>query len=220
MKEFEWLDLSRKIFPGMPVYPGDPEVKKETVFSIQKDGFNLASWTLPMHAGTHMDAPCHFLENGEDVSTIGLDKCVGKANKISVTSEDGLLKTEMIETAFARLSEKTTRLLIDCQWEKTDQSPTFFSEFPGFEPSLIGFLEKNHIVLFGSDLPSIKYYPENQSQAHIDFLSKELVIVESLINLSKLPDTFHLICLPLRLSKGDGSMIRAVAHWTKGVKKN
>ena len=37
-------------------------------FELKKDGFKLYWWRIIEHAGTHMDAPIHFSENGATVA--------------------------------------------------------------------------------------------------------------------------------------------------------
>jgi kynurenine formamidase len=77
----------------------------------------------------------------------------------------------------------------------------------GFNLKGIGFdaFSVDHI---GS---AAKVTPENLPYHYI-FLEKEILLIENLTNLDKLPDhPFTFQCLPLYLEKVDGSPIRAVA---------
>jgi len=71
-----WIDLSRPLHEGMPVYPGDPPFER----AVQEDGSCRTS-TLRMsaHCGTHIDAPAHYLSDGATVDQIGLDVLCGDA---------------------------------------------------------------------------------------------------------------------------------------------
>jgi arylformamidase len=215
MKETRWIDLSRTISSETPVYPGDPQVVMKSGPSVDKEGFNLTTLTTGMHVGTHLDAPLHFIKDGADASEIPLSKVIGFANRIRVAPKDGILTTTAIEKAYEAIFEKTDKLLIDCGWQKEEGKPEFFTAFPGFEPDLAHFLKGKKIVLLGTDMPSVKYGTSDQKGAHLSLLHEKIVIVESLINLGKLEETFFLSCLPIKLQGMDGSVIRAVASKTK-----
>ena len=58
------VDLTHTMSPDFPTFLGAPGIRMEKEFDFKKDGFNLYWWRLNEHAGTHMDAPIHFSENG------------------------------------------------------------------------------------------------------------------------------------------------------------
>ena len=75
-----WIDISTPIANGMPHYPGDPEVRVESVCSIAKgDEYNLTAFSMCAHTGTHIDAPLHYFADGEPVDSIPLDDLIGPA---------------------------------------------------------------------------------------------------------------------------------------------
>jgi kynurenine formamidase len=45
---------------GMPIYPGDPEIRLRTLFTVEEDGFRLKLMRIGEHSGTHWGSPCHF----------------------------------------------------------------------------------------------------------------------------------------------------------------
>jgi len=55
----ETFDLTHRLEPGMPVYPGDPPVAREPWATHETDGYRVARLSLGTHAGTHLDAPAH-----------------------------------------------------------------------------------------------------------------------------------------------------------------
>ena len=59
-------DISVGVSPDIPVWPGDPPVKLERVKSIE-DGeeANVSQLQSGVHVGTHIDAPIHFVEGGQ-----------------------------------------------------------------------------------------------------------------------------------------------------------
>src|SRR5947209_2960494 len=60
--------------PGFATYEG-PTIKWIKRVAFDKVGGQYISSTL--HVGTHLDAPRHFITNGQDIGSIPLDKLVG-----------------------------------------------------------------------------------------------------------------------------------------------
>ncbi|GAC1300007.1 MAG: hypothetical protein NVSMB27_40280 [Ktedonobacteraceae bacterium] len=63
-------------------------------------------------------------------------------------------------------------------------------------------IEKGNIAIF--DFGHIQY-----------FLPNGIFIIEGLYGLSKVPSTFYLIALPLKIKSGSGSPLRPVALFNK-----
>ena len=53
-----------------PTFFGVPGIEMQKQFDFKKDGFNLNWWRIIEHAGTHLDAPIHFSENGATAEKI------------------------------------------------------------------------------------------------------------------------------------------------------
>ena len=70
-------DISQEVF-SCAVYPGDPQPEKQTLYSTAAgDLYNLTSFAMCAHNGTHVDAPFHFLHHGKTVEQIDLSVFVG-----------------------------------------------------------------------------------------------------------------------------------------------
>ena len=83
-------DISQEIF-SCQVYPGDPVPKKEILSLIEKgDLYNLTSFSMCAHNGTHIDAPYHFLKDGKTVDDICLEAFVGMAY---VAEQQGIISS-------------------------------------------------------------------------------------------------------------------------------
>lgn len=70
------VDLTHALGPEFPTFFGKPQLSIEQNFTFAKDGFNLNTWTLVEHTGTHLDAPIHFSKDGADAASIELDRLV------------------------------------------------------------------------------------------------------------------------------------------------
>jgi arylformamidase len=64
---------------SLPLYDGMRGVSAEQNTTIDTVGYNTTNLRLYSHAGTHMDAPLHFLEGGGTIDQIPLDKLIGPA---------------------------------------------------------------------------------------------------------------------------------------------
>jgi arylformamidase len=60
------IDVTKKIYNSMGVYPGDPETIISKLKSIEK-GYDLSKVEMSLHAGTHIDAPAHYIKGGKTI---------------------------------------------------------------------------------------------------------------------------------------------------------
>ncbi|MDP2997331.1 MAG: Dna2/Cas4 domain-containing protein, partial [Bryobacterales bacterium] len=49
-----WIDISTPIRNGMPHWPGDPDVRVESIASIESGGCNVTAVSMCAHTGTHI----------------------------------------------------------------------------------------------------------------------------------------------------------------------
>ena len=65
------VELGYPIFAGMPVYPGLPQVEVTPRERIQNgDPWNGSILSIYLHAGTHADAPWHYLDDAFGIDQI------------------------------------------------------------------------------------------------------------------------------------------------------
>src|SRR5215216_6574365 len=81
-----WIDISVPIASGMVHWPGDPEITVTKLAEIAKGAVcNVSHLSLSAHTGTHMDAPLHFLANGETMDNLPFEATVGPARVIEIS---------------------------------------------------------------------------------------------------------------------------------------
>jgi arylformamidase len=74
------IDITLTVYPNLPVWPGDPAIEIQQVSFMDKgDVCNVSTLKMGVHAGTHVDAPHHFLNDGQTVEKLNLDVLVGDA---------------------------------------------------------------------------------------------------------------------------------------------
>ena len=79
-----WFDLSVPLRTGMPVYPGDPEVRIASALTVEADGANVLSLGLASHSGTHADAPLHVGDGWAALDELPLSLFGGVAEIVDV----------------------------------------------------------------------------------------------------------------------------------------
>lgn len=78
------LPLSMRTTPST-VYPGHPSVDISSHATVARDGYTVHSVHFGTHAGTHIDAPSHFVEGGRSIDQIGLEELRGRALIVDLT---------------------------------------------------------------------------------------------------------------------------------------
>ena len=77
-------DISRDALTT-PVFEGDPPTEVRQLQSIDEmDVCNLTAVSMTTHAGTHIDAPLHFWEDGQSIDMLRLNTFYGKCTVIAV----------------------------------------------------------------------------------------------------------------------------------------
>lgn len=205
------IDLS------LPLYDGMRGVKLEPATTTATTGYNTTTMHLYSHAGTHMDAPLHFLDGGGTIDQVPLSKCIGPALVVDLSyKEPNSLITVADLGAFAGRIEAGSRLLLRTDWDRYADRPEFRTDMPRISAELAQWLAERPIALLGVQTPSVaSLRPENKAElveVHQILLKAEIVIVEGLANLSELRrEVVTLIALPLKVTGCDGSPARPVA---------
>ena len=67
----QWIDVSVPLHDAMVHWPGDPPVRIERIHDMEHgDGNNVSVISMGSHTGTHVDAPLHFVQQGQGVDEI------------------------------------------------------------------------------------------------------------------------------------------------------
>lgn len=101
----EIIDVSVPVRSGMPVYPGDPEVRLERV----SDAPAVSRLDLGVHTGTHVDAPLHFIEGAASTEQLPLDVLVGPCEVV----EGGGAAERLLIKGASELDGAAAQALVD-----------------------------------------------------------------------------------------------------------
>lgn len=201
------FDITRTINPQIAVWPGDTPFSAAVIADMAEgSSINLTTLTLSSHTGTHVDAPYHFINDDLTIEKVSLAAYLGPATVVTVQRQAGpLMPADFPELAW----DKVERLLVHsvASARPHEEFPT---EFVYPSPELADFMAAHHIVLFGSDAPSMDDMHSQTLPGHKALRRNRIAILEGLL-LTGVPDgEYELIALPLKIEGGDGSPVRAI----------
>jgi len=183
-------DISQEVF-SCSIYPGDPQPEKQVLYSTETgDLYNLTSFAMCVHNGTHVDAPFHFLHNGKPVDQMDLTHFVGSCfvarHEGDVTAADA---EEILKKACG-----AERILIAGKATVTADAAEVFAA--------------GGIKLLGNEGQTVG--PENAPmQVHLILLRAGIALLEGIV-LAKVPEgQYFLSAAPLNLGGADGAPCRA-----------
>lgn len=182
-------DISQEVF-ACTVYPGDrgPE-RLEELRMARGDDYNLTSFAMGAHNGTHVDAPFHFFAEGATVEAIPLEKTVGPCLVRAVSGRLGGAEA----AALLREAGVGGRLLLKGSAEVTAEAAEVF----------------RGLWLIGVESQSVGA-EEELAAVHRALLGAGVVLLEGL-RLSQVPEGRYLLsAAPLALGGADGAPCRAV----------
>lgn len=192
------IDLTRPIESGMSVWPGDPPVMIE-----RQPGFPFVSrLCLSSHAGTHLDAPAHFIPDGADVAELSLDLLNGPA---WVAPIEGPGRITAADLAAAGIPPGTARLVLRTA---NSQEAGFDPSFVALAPSAAEWLLEAGVRLLVVDGPSVDAFDSVDYPVHRMLLGAGMPLVEGAV-VQAAAGAYDLLCMPLPIRGGDGAPVRA-----------
>ncbi len=202
------LDISVPLKPGrVPLYPGDTELSLERVQALARDGVNVSALGCSVHAGTHVDAPVHFIEGGGGVETVPLDALIGPAWVVDAGRVTGHIDAATLATL--EIPAGAERVLFRTPNSRLWDEPRFTEDFIALTPDGARALVERGVRLVGVDYLSVAPYHE-PAPTHVALLGAGVAVVETLDLRAATPGPYHLTCLPVRLVGCDGAPARAV----------
>lgn len=202
-------DISLELHHELPVWPGSQAFKLSPLQRLADgDSCNESMLSANIHTGTHVDAPWHFIENGNRCESLELDILVGPAVVISLPGVERITAQDLES---AGIPERSNRLLIKTRnsnlWARGEAE--FQEDFVALTADAAKWLVEQEFRLVGIDYLSIQLFGDS-NLTHQILLEEEIVIVEGL-NLHDIdPGHYELICLPLSISGAEGSLARAI----------
>ena len=223
------IDLSREIHHRTPAHPSHPPVVM-TVWNdhdeIKKAGTTEFSskacyLSLSDHAGTHVDAPCHFNSDpaAASIDQVPLENFYTEAICLDLSHvplKHQITVAEM-EAALAEsgqeIKPRDTVLIHMGVNARLFGTPAYLHDFPGLHVDAVHWLADKGILMFGVEAISPAPEGEPNFKAHLACAERGITHIECLWDLEAVvgKGRFRFIAFPLRIRGGTASPIRAVA---------
>lgn len=169
------------------------------------DSNNSSSIHASCHAGTHVDAPFHFLADGMTIESLPLDTFIGPARVCAVDAGSHITAADVAQ---AGLSGET-RVLFKTRNSSLLKKGVYDSSFAAFSVDGAKALVDLGVRLAGLDYLSAAQADE-QVAVHRAFLDHGVILLEG-VDLSEVPPgRYELICPPVKLAGSDGAPCRAL----------
>jgi arylformamidase len=215
-----FLDLSHRLEPEMPAYPGLPEPRFRAWFthaesaerSLYADGttFQIATYELPGNTGTYLDAPFHRHPDEADLAGLPLEKIAHLDGVVVRTAPDGPIGPD----AFARGDLAGKAILVRTDWSKRWGGDDYFRSGPYLTGEACVYLVEQGVTIVGIDCANIDNMQDSSRPAHTTLLAAGIPIVEHLTALDGLPASgFRFFAVPPAIACGTSFPIRAFAMW-------
>jgi arylformamidase len=163
---------------------------------------------MASHTGTHIDAPYHFVADGNTMDDVPLEMLIGPADVVDLA---GVSQIDAATLAQLRIPDDCKRLLLKTKnslyWERADT--TFHRDYVGLLPDAAKWLIDQGIGLIGADYLGVHDF-DHAVPVHRTLLGANVVILEGLKLYDIAPGCYQLVCLPLKIAGADGAPARAV----------
>ena len=212
------IDLSHRLEPNMPAYPGLLEPRFHTWFTHDESAsrgsyapgttFQIATYELGGNTGTYVDSPFHRHPQGHDLATLRLEQLANIPGIVVSILRDGAIGPD----AFQGLDLKQKAVLIRTDWSTRWGSADYFRSGPFLTAEASKFLVEAHVTLVGIDCANIDDMGDLARPAHTLLLAADIPIVEHLCNMAQLPPhDFRFFAVPPAIQGGTSFPIRAFA---------
>ena len=122
----EVIDLTHTIHDDIQIFPGDPIPSIRRSLTHEKDYCHVDLLKLGSHTGTHIDAPYHFLKDGQRIDEIAVERFIGKGILIDVSdkSERDLIDSADLEPLSSEI-RKGDFVILKTGWDRYFGTPRY-----------------------------------------------------------------------------------------------
>ena len=196
------VDLTHTLGEDFPTFFGVPGISVNQKFAIADDGFNLNTWELNEHTGTHLDAPMHFSSGDQDsadeidIGTLVVPLAVLDVRAKAAENPDYEVRPEDIAGWEAQHGELPAKAAVamNSGWAAHVGSDRFRNadedgvmHFPGFHEEAAQMLMERDASGIAVDTLSLDHGASQDFATHYLWLPSNRWGVEALANLDQVP---------------------------------
>jgi kynurenine formamidase len=152
------VELSHVWGHGVPSYPGQEDVRMFRAVKHAQHGVLAWKVNTVMHTGTHMNAPLHLIQRGQDLSEIPEDRFFGNGVVLSIPKGSyETITAEDLEAAKPEV-QKGDIVVIATGWHhRYSDSLEYYGESPGLTKDAAEWLVKKEPKMVAVDTQQIDH---------------------------------------------------------------
>jgi arylformamidase len=170
------------------------------------DANNSSGVAMSLHAGTHLDAPFHFIANGDTIDVLALERFIGPAVVHAIEAERYIEPRHLADLDL----DGVHRVLFKTRNSALLRQKNYEPDFVAFSVEAAELLAVRGLTLVGLDYLSVAHAGDEQVPVHRAFLSRGVALLEGVDLSDVAPGRYELICFPLKVHGADGAPCRAV----------
>lgn len=209
--EGAWIDITAPLNPSTtPTYPGDSQPKFEFLRSFDKgDKVTLSSYLMTAHAGTHVDAPLHFVAKAAPIDQVPLTTLMGQARLIDCSPEAMAIDAAELNK---HKWQGAKRILFRTRNSRNSwmEDATFHQDFTYLAPDAAQLLADAGVEVVGIDYLSAEKFGAPEAKTHQILLGRNILIIEGLDLRQVKAGDYDMIVLPLRVVGHEAAPARAL----------
>jgi len=212
MKVSKMIDLSWAITESTSIFPNDPIPHIDVFSTIDNIGYNLFSVNIGTQTGTHVDAPYHFLYDGDTIDKMELDYFYGEGVIVDISKKEPFYEITVEDVKDYEIQiQRTGIVLFRTDWYyKFGKSEFLDHPYLSIEAAIrLAALGVKTVCI---DTLNLDRTGGTEYPVHIFFAKKRIMVAENMINFDKIDFQNPIIsCFPLNIKGCDGAPVRAVA---------
>lgn len=218
LNDIEVVELSHPLQEGIPIWPTLSKYSHvECISMASNDSSTAFRLELSEHCGTHIDMPSHMMPEGRSAGEIESSRFCGECitldfshiEKCHTVSVEDIIRWENTHEHIKAHDIVLFNFGFSKKWGTYQNGLEFLSDWPGLSVEGARYLAGKEVKMVGVDCLSIDIMGTPDPIHHI-LLEKEILIIENIANLDKMPARGYFVALPLLIEEGSGSPVRAI----------
>ena len=190
----------------MPSWPGSVGFRMSRSQSMDRDSVNVSRIDMDVHAGTHVEAPLHFIAGGHPLDEFPLSVFSGLAQVVQFPDAAAISAADLED---AGVGDGTERLLLRTKNSNGWQRQPFRTDYVALLPDAAAWIAEHRIRLVGIDYLSVQRHGDDP-ETHRILMRAGIAILEGLDLSRASPGTYRLHAFPLHFAHSEASPVRAV----------
>lgn len=223
INQLDVVELSHTLEEHIPIWPTHSRYL-HTLWHSYWHGDDAIDYQLLIneHNGTHVDAPAHFIREGNAhkwINEMPIKSFFGSCitMDMSFLGKRGILTKEQIILWEEQNEEIQENDIVFINfgwaryWKNRPEDKEYVNDWPGVGRSAAEYLRDKKVKMVGVDTLAVDAFKAEGDPAHYALLGNEILVIENLNNLDKLTKRCYFMALPLPIKEGSASPIRAIA---------